>query len=107
LARSRDGDQALLLHQAPNHILGDVHGLLGERGVHPAVAIAPVVALGDISHDAAHLGVLVCNLEPCSMVKVGAARQADFLQKIGKRVCRSQGINAGRQVKPTRLPSLM
>jgi len=27
------------------------------------------------------------------MVKVGAARQADFSQQLGKRVSRSQGIN--------------
>jgi hypothetical protein len=83
----------LLFHQAPNHLLGDIHGLLGERGVHPAVTIAPVVALEDVSHDAAHLGVLVRNFEPCPMVKVGAARHADCSQQLGKRVSRSQGIN--------------
>ena len=61
-ASARDGDQALLLHQAPNDLLGEIHGLLGERGMHPAVTIAPVVALEDVRHDAAHLGVLVGHL---------------------------------------------
>ncbi len=86
-------DQTVLLHQAPNNLLGDGHGLLGERGVHPAVAVATVVALEDVGHGAAQLDVRVRSLEPCPMLEVGAACQAGFSEQVRQRVGRSQGIN--------------
>ena len=92
-AFARGGDQALLLHQAPHDLLRDGHALPGQRGLHPAVAVATIVALEDVGHDASNVGVLVADLEPRPMVEVGAAWQAHFAKQLGQRVRRSQGIN--------------
>jgi uncharacterized protein (DUF3084 family) len=83
--------------------------IMGERYTLPAGIWNSVMSVSHFSFGALALksrfrrlsgaGLISPVYEPCSMVRVGAARQADFLQKIGKRVCRSQGINAGRQVK--------
>jgi hypothetical protein len=73
---ARRGNQALLLHQAPHDLLRDVHRLIDQRGVNPPVAVAAVVALEDVGHGLAHLGVLVGDFESSPMVEVGAAWQA-------------------------------
>lgn len=63
------------------------------QGAHPAIAIAPVVAIKDVGHRAAHLDVLVRALEPGQMVEEGAAWQSDGSEQLRQRIARSQGIN--------------
>ena len=53
----RRSDQALLLHQAQHHLLTNVHAMAAQRRPHAAIAIAAVIALEDVRHDAAHSGI--------------------------------------------------
>ena len=55
-------DQALLLHQEPDHLLGQVQALPGQRSLHAAAAIATMIALEDVCHGAARLGILAGHL---------------------------------------------
>ena len=61
--------------------------------MHPAVAVATVVALEDVGHRLSRFDVLVSDLEPGPMVEVGAAWQIYFSEQLRQRVSRSQGIN--------------
>jgi hypothetical protein len=61
--------------------------------VYSPIAVAAVVALKDVSHGLACVGVLVGHLEPGPLVEVGTAWQIHFAKQIRQRVVLSQGIN--------------
>lgn len=61
--------------------------------MHPARAIAAVVALEDFGHDCSNTRVLVTEFKPSPMIEVGAAWKFELRKKVGQRMRGSQGIN--------------
>ena len=70
--------------------------MLDQRCLHPAVAIAAVVALEYLGDGATYFNVPVCHIQSGAVVEVRTAWQAYLSEKLRQRVRLSQGINQQR-----------